>query len=259
MAARRREGDTALAKLYQAGSAKALFPRNHQDMAGGALTAVLLNTAGGITGGDRFAWAARADGGAHLTLSTQTAERAYRALPGETGQVTTRLTAAAGATLHWLPQETILYDRAALIRRLDVDLAPDATLLAVEPIVFGRHAMGETLGALRFADHWRVRRGGQLVYADSLRLDGDAAATLARPGTLDGAGAMASLLLVSPDAERLLDRLRELLPASAGASCPRAGLLTARILAPSGFDLRRHLIPMLELLRGGPLPQVWKI
>ena len=255
VAARLRNGQSRLADLHQSGSSKALFPRGE----GPGVTAVLLNTAGGVTGGDRFETAAEATQGASLTLSTQAAERAYRAQPGETGHIATRLTAAPGATLHWLPQETILFDGARLVRRLDAELAADARLLAVEPMIFGRAAMGERLDSLHFHDSWRIRRDGRLVYADALRLDGAAAAILARPGTLAGAGAMASLLYTAPDAEARLAPLRALLPATAGASLIRPGVLAARLAAPDGFTLRRALIPVLETLRGAPLPRVWML
>ncbi|MEM0942587.1 MAG: urease accessory protein UreD [Pseudomonadota bacterium] len=216
---------------------------------------MILNTAGGITGGDRFAYRAAAGPGARLSLTTQAAERAYRAQPQETGHVHAHLTAAEGARIDWLPQETILFDGSALSRRLEVDLAPDATLLAVEPLIFGRAAMGERLRALRFSEQWRVRRAGRLVFADALRLQGPAEEILAGPATLAGHRAMASILLAAPDAERFLAPLRTLCP----ASLIRPGILAARITAPSGFELRHILLPALELLRGAPLPKVWTL
>lgn len=254
VSSRLRDARSVLADLHQSGSAKILFPRTFTD----DLHAVLLNTAGGITGGDRFSYAATATAGAALTVTTQACERGYRAQPGSTGTLHTDLSLGSAATLHWLPQETILFDGAALDRRLSVEMAADATLLAVEPIIFGRTAMGEVVHDLRLTDHWRVRRDGELVYADALRMIGDFNAIASRPGTLNGAGAMASVLLVSPTAESSLSALRQLLPVDAGASLIRPGVLTARILAKDGFLLRRALIPILEYLRGAPLPQVWK-
>lgn len=242
-----------LATLRHQGSAKALLPVTH----GPGLHAVLLNTAGGITGGDRFAYDAHAEDDARLTLATQTAERAYRVQPGEIGEVRTTLTIGVGARIDWLAQETILFDRAALSRRLEVDMAPDATLLAVEPLVFGRAAMGETVRDLHFSDQWRIRRGGRLIYADALRLDGDASAILAGPATAAGDLAMASLVLIAPNAETKLDGLRALLPPRGGASLVRDGVLAARLTAPDGFTLRRHLMPVLEHLNDAPLPKVW--
>ncbi|MEM7177865.1 MAG: urease accessory protein UreD [Pseudomonadota bacterium] len=252
---RLRAGATRLADLRQQGSAKAFFPR-HQ---GPACEGVLLNTAGGITGGDRFAYRAVAEAGTWLGLSTQAAERAYRAEPGQTGRLAASLTVAPGARIDWLPQETILYDGAALARGLEVEMAADSCLLAVEPVIFGRRAMGERVRDLRFSDQWRIRRDGRLIHADALRLFGDADAIMARTAAGAGAGAMASLVLIAPDAERFLGPLRALLPETAGASVIGPGILAARMLAVDGRLLRRSLLPMLACLRGTTLPKVWTL
>lgn len=244
-------GGTRLARLHQRGSAKILCPRHE----GPGFEAVLLNTAGGLAGGDRFKWAAEAGAGARLTLATQAAERAYRAQPSETAMVETRLALEAGARIDWLPQETILFDGAALARRLEVDMAPDATLLAVEPVVFGRTAMGETVRRAAFADRWRIRRGGALLHAEALRLEGPVADILARPAVLGGGAAMATVLLVAPDAEARLEAVR----AAGAAASAWDGRLVARFAAADGAALRRALIPVLMVLRGAALPRVWTI
>jgi urease accessory protein len=248
----RRGGRTVLADLRQEGSARLLLPRGDGPM----LDAALLVTAGGITGGDVVACDGAAGEGAWLGLTTQAAERVYRARPGETGRVTVRLSAAAGARLDWLPQETILFEGSAMARRLEVELAADAVLLAVEPVVFGRAAMGERITRLRFGDQWRIRRDGRLIHAEALRIGGSAG-LLARPATLGGAGAMASIVFASERAEAMLDPVRRLLPQEAGASVVRPGVLAVRMLAGDGFELRRRLVPVLRTLRGAPLPSMW--
>ena len=241
--------------LRQAGSLKALFPRTGED----ALTAVLLNTAGGITGGDRFDTAIAAGAGTALTLTTQAAERAYRAQPGEAGLVTNRLAVGPGARLDWLPQETILFDGAALARRTSVDLSGDAAFLGVESLIFGRAAMGETVRDLRLSDHVTLRRDGETILADRLRLTGDAAAHLARAGIADGAVAMASVILAAPGSGDLLARARAVIGDAGGISQPARDVLFARLLAPDGFALRRALIPLIALFRSDPLPRPWMI
>ncbi|MEM1274903.1 MAG: urease accessory protein UreD [Pseudomonadota bacterium] len=244
-----------LASLRQEGSAKILLPRTHTP----DLQAVCLNTAGGITGGDRFHWQAGAEAGASLTLSTQTAERAYRAQPGLTGRLETQLTLAQDARIDWLPQETILFDGCNLTRRFTVDMAESARLLAVETVILGRAAMGERLEQVQFSDQWRIRRGGSLVYADALRLEGNVAETTTRAALLNGDRAFASLALICQQAEALLAPLRATLPQSAGASLIRDGVLAARLTAPDSHSLRQSLIPALTLLRGAPLPKVWTL
>lgn len=218
-----------------------------------------MNTAGGITGGDRFEIAAQAGPGATLTLTTQAAERVYAASAGEVGRLETRLAVAAGARLNWIPQETILFDRSALTRRLVVTLAPDAALLLAEPLVFGRGAMGEDLRAASFEDRIEIRREGRPLYLDAVRLDGDIAARLDRPHVARGARAMVSLVYVAADAEAHLGPLRALLPGTGGVSLIGDEVLALRLLAADGFDLRRHLVPILTRLTGADLPKPWMI
>lgn len=249
VAAKRRGAATVLDRLYQSGSAKARVPK------GSGFEVVLLNTAGGVTGGDVFENAVDAATGTTVTVTTQTAERIYRST-GADGRVTNTLTIGDGARLDWLPQETILFDRARLRRTLNVEMAQNATLLAVEPLVLGRAAMGEVVSQGFLGDQWRVRRGGRLVYADALRLGGDIAALTAGPATLNGAIACASLLWVSPDAEDRIDPVRSTLGED-GAASAWNGFLAARIVARDGTALRRALIRAVSCLRAGPLPRVW--
>lgn len=242
-----------LADLRQSGAMKLLFPR--PDSA--ALQAIVINTAGGVTGGDDFSLNACAEEGAFLSLTTQAAERIYRAQPDQLGKIRNRLRVKAGARLHWLPQETILYEACAVQRRLAVDLDEGASLLLVEPLVFGRAAMGEVLSAINFKDRIEVRRAGRPIYLDAIALEGDASAHLAAPHVGAGAGALATLVYVAPDAEAHLTKLRALLPPAAGASLLGPDILVARILASDSFELRRSLIPILRHLSADALPRSW--
>lgn len=247
-------GCTRLDRLFQRGSAKIRLPNVP---AGEPRQIVLINTAGGMTGGDRFSFEVACGEGSVATATTQACERVYRSAGGH-AEVATSLRVAGGARLNWLPQETIVFDGGRLRRRLDADLAPGATLLALEPTIFGRAAHGETVRSGLFADRWRIRRDGKLVFADDLRFDWAEAAILARPATLAGAGAMATILLVAPEPERHLDRLRAIIGA-AGAASAWNGKLLARIVAEGGAALRRVLVPaLIELLGGAALPKLWQ-
>ncbi len=247
-----KNGPEPLAHLRQSGCMRVLFPRCET-----GTEAVFLNTAGGVTGGDRLSVHARSAG--TLTLTTQAAERIYRAQTGEVGEIRNHLHLDQGARLNWLPQETILFEGSTLNRALQVDMAADARFLMVEPLVFGRALMGETLHDALITDNIRIRRGGDLVFADALRLHGDIQDQLQNPAIADGAGAMASLLLIDPAAETRLDDLRQLLPKTAGASLIRQGVLFARVLAADSFELRKTLVPALCLLHGGHLPRTWSL
>jgi len=248
-------GETRLDACYQSGSAKIRLPRVAPDA---VKEAVLLNTAGGLTGGDRLVYRVSAGAGSRASVSTQAAERIYRRRAGE-AWVETDLTVGPSARLDWLPQETILFDNSALSRRLVADVEADATLLAVETIVLGRRAMGETTRNVFVSDSWRVRRGGTLIFADGLRLDGNAEAIMSGGATGGGATALATLLLVSPDAESLVDAARETLACGQGEGGASAwdGLLVARLLGSSALALRNDLTALVERLRGLAMPRVW--
>ncbi|KUF09395.1 urease accessory protein ureD [Pseudoponticoccus marisrubri] len=251
--AKARDGQSALAAYRGAGCLKALFPRGRE-----SVEAIVINSSGGLTGGDRLDLDLAVGAGAALTVTTQAAERAYRAAAGE-ARVTSTAQVAAGGMLSWLPQELILYDGAALQRRLQVALEPGARLLLVEPVLFGRRAMGEQVRQLAFRDRIEITRAGRPLYTDALRLDGDAVAQLARPGVAGGMGAMAALVYVAADAEAQLPRLRAMLPASGGASLIGADLLVLRLLAQDGFALRQALLPILDRLSRETLPASWRL
>ncbi|MEO1000068.1 MAG: urease accessory protein UreD [Pseudomonadota bacterium] len=251
---RRRDGRDRLARLRQQGSAKCLLPRRP-----GAPEAVLLNTAGGITGGDRLRYTAGAEAGAALSVATQAAERLYRApAEGPPGRMHVRLTVGPGATLLWAPQETIAFDGARFHRRLEAEAAPDARLLILESLVLGRTAMGERVARAEIRDDWRVRRGGALVFADALRLSGETEAATGGPATFGGRIAAASLLYMAPDAEARLADARAVLPETGGASHWN-GCLAIRILAEDGQALRRHLMALLGAIAPLPIPHVWTL
>jgi urease accessory protein len=246
---------TRAARVAEAGSLRVRMPR----VAGPTLEAVLINTGGGIACGDRFAIDVDAGPDARLVVTTPAAERAYRS-DGATADMSVRLTLAAGADLAWLPQETIVFDRARLARRITCDMAADARLLLFEAVVFGRTARGEEVEEGFFEDRWRIRREGRLIYADTLRLDGRVAALLERPAIAGGARALATMLYVAPDAEERLDEARSLLEGRscmAGASAWN-GLLAVRFLGADGAELRRDGAHFLQGFRGCALPRVWQ-
>jgi urease accessory protein len=253
---RRVDGVSALSTLFQQGSAKARFPKVP---AGLPPEAVIINTAGGLTGGDHFTIDVAVAAGAAATATTQACEKVYRS-SGGAAMVETTVRLDPGARLDWLPQETILFDRGQLVRQVSVDMAADATLLAAESVIFGRTARGESVRQGLWRDRWRIRRNGRLLFADCTTLEGALVDVLRRPAVLAGGCAMATIVYVAPDAAQALAALRTCLeasPAEAGAST-RDGLLVARIAAADGAALRATLIAAFAALRGDrPMPRVW--
>jgi urease accessory protein len=219
------------------------------------LEAVLVNTAGGLAGGDRFGIEIAAGAGARLVVGTAAAEKIYRA-NGPATDVSVRLEAAAGAILRWLPQETILFDRARLNRRIDVDMAEGASLVLAEAVVFGRSAMGERVEQGELIDRWRIRLGGRLVFAESMRLTGAIATKLAEPAAAAGGCATATVLLV-PGGEPQVAAVRaQAFSGEVGVSAWN-GIAVARLCARDGAVLRHDLTRVLAALDSGPLPKLW--
>jgi urease accessory protein len=246
-------GVTRRGALHESGSLRVRFPSPE----GEGLSAVFVNTAGGVAGGDRFEIDISAGEGARLTLTTAAAEKVYRA-PDSAAELSIALKAADGARLAWLPQQTILFDRARLSRRIDIDLAEGASLLACEIVVFGRTAMGETMQNGALVDRWRVRRGGRLVFAETVRLEGDIGDKLARPAIAKGAVAIGTLLIVPGD-EALVTRLREIsasLGSEVGVSAWN-GFAMARFCAQDAARLRADMVAVLGRVSEVPLPRLW--
>jgi urease accessory protein len=257
----RRGAVTALSHLYQHFPCRVLFPRVPADQ---PTTAVLLTTSGGLTGGDRVSARIAIGKGSRAVVASQAAEKIYRSL-GPACDLTIDLTVAAGAWCEWVPQETILFDGARLHRRTTIEVAAGARCVAAEMVVFGRVARGESFTNGSLFDRRQVSRDGTLAWVDAMALDGDIAATLARPAGFGGASAAASVLYIGDDAADLLDRARDHLadaPARAGVTLVN-GVLVARFLDADAALVRGALIGYLGFIRhaaaGLPavMPRVW--
>jgi urease accessory protein len=243
---------TQAMRIAESGGYRARFPRGED------CEAVLVNTGGGMAGGDRLAVDISLATGAEAVVTTQAAEKIYRAESLPTA-VTVSLNLAPASRLAWLPQETILFDGAQVERRLAIEMPSSATLTLAETVFFGRSAMGESLTSGAFRDRWSIRRDGRLVFEERVSLAGDIAATLARPGVGRGARAVATVLHVATDAESRLDEARALLE-GAGGECGASawdGLLVLRFLAADAAMLRRDLVRFLEGFRTRPMPRSW--
>jgi urease accessory protein len=247
------DGVTRRGSLHESGSLRVRFPSPEAE----GMSGVFVNTAGGIAGGDHFDIDIAAGEGTRLTLTTAAAEKVYRA-PGAAAQLGIALRVEAGAHLSWLPQETILFDRARVARRIDIDLAEDASLLLCEIVVFGRAAMGEKMRHGEFVDRWRLRRGGRLVFAETVRLDGDFGEKLARPAVAKGGAAIGTALIVPGD-EALVERIREgseTFGGEVGISCWN-GFAIARFCAQDAARLRADMMAVLGRAGGVALPRLW--
>ena len=244
------QGATRRRQVYEDGPLRVRFPNAER----GALAAMIVNTAGGIAGGDRHDLDIRVEEGAALGVTTAAAEKVYRTL-GPDAEIAVKLSVGAEGRLCWIPQETILFDQARLKRGIEVNLAESASLVMAEAVVFGRTAMGESVQRGALSDRWRVRRGGQLLFAETVRLDGEITRMLREPAVAAGGIAVATVLAVPGD-QAMVERARaQTFCGEVGVSSWN-GLAVARLCAKDGQALRRDLAAVVAAL-GGRLPRLW--
>ena len=246
-------GVTRRTRVREEGSLRVRFP----GPASAELEAVIVNTAGGVAGGDRFALDVTVEPGARLVVTTAAAEKVYRTLEPD-ATIDVRLAVGATSSLAWLPRETILFNRARLRRTINIDLAEDARLLLAEAIVFGRSGMGEAVDDAGVFDRWHLHRGGRLIHAEAMRLDGAVAAKLAQPAVANGGVAVATVLIVPAD-EAVAAGIRALDDHFLGEVGVSAwnGLAVVRLCAADGAALRHDLVAVLTAVHNGSLPRLW--
>ena len=247
--------NTRLKNLRQEGSYRASFPRHSK----GNIETVIINTAGGVTSGDKFTTTITAHENSQISITTQAAERIYRARDTLVGEIQTSLCLQKSAQLYWLPQETILFDGARLKRRLNVDLHSSAKFLMVEPLVFGREASGEKMLSGMLDDRVSISSNGQPIYKDRIKLKDNITDQLMRPAFANNSRAVVSIVLVKPNAKLLLEPVRALLPQKAGASLLNDNILVVRMLAQDSHEMRTTTFPILTLLTHNNVPKNWRL
>ncbi len=248
-----RDGTTRLADLYQRDPCRVLFPDPEP---GEPIQAVLVTTSGGVTDGDSLKVEIAAGRDTRSVVATQAAEKIYRAARStEHCAVDVALTVGEGATLDWLPQETIVFQGARLKRRTVADVAAGGALLGCEMVVLGRAAAGERFQAGLLLDSWSVRRSGRLVWTDTLRVEGE---------TQDGAGfrdanALGTIIGIWDAPGPRFEQARALLEAvpdvRAGVTLVN-GVMVARVLGEA-TSVRRAVTRFLGDFLGRRLPRVW--
>jgi urease accessory protein len=238
-----------------------MFPR----ACGGAIEeAVLINTAGGVAGGDRLEFGVTVLPNASIAVTSQAAEKVYRAL-SEPARITTKLKALEAAKLAWLPQETIVFNSGRLSRETEIELSSGAELLALEWLVLGRAAHGEDMVGGQITDSWRVKKDGRLIWADSFRLTDEMFPHLHRKALLSNYKAVGTLVYFGPYLDTRLEFLRDIAP-SLGCHCAATsvgGLIIVRFATEVSSDLRRALRSFIQQfnreLGPGPfrVPKMW--
>ncbi len=260
-----RDGVTGLRDLYQSDPCRVLFPRPAE---GAAFEAVVVTTSGGVVGGDRIAVDLEARTGVTATVTTQAAEKIYRSA-GPDSLIAVDIRLEAGATLEWMPQETILFDGARLRRTTAIEVAAGSRLLAGEFVVFGRRARDETFTRGLLHDAWRVRENSRLIWADGLHLDEEIAGIVGRGTTFDNAAGVGTVIFRDDDAGRYMDRARDILSSTARQDCEAAAtclgrLIVVRFVGRDAAALRASAAGFWSAFRADALglparlPRVWE-
>ena len=255
------ERETQIIDIFQKSPVRIMFPR----VTGGPVEeAVLINTGGGIAGGDRLEYWVTAIEGASIAVTSQAAEKVYRALD-EPARITTKLKVSEAAKLAWLPQETILFNTARIYRNTEIEVSFGAEVLAVEWIVLGRSAYGEQMVNGQITDSWRVKKDGRLIWADSFRCIDETYPHLCTKALLSNCKAIGTLVYFGQDVDIRVESIRRIAPSlecCCGATLVR-GVMIVRFAAEVAFALRLALHRVLQQFRldlgPGPfgVPKMW--
>jgi urease accessory protein len=253
--------ENEIVEVFQQSPLRVIFPRID---GAAAKEAVLINTGGGIAGGDRLECSVTAMAGASIAVTSQTAERVYRALD-QPARILTKLRVDDGAKLGWFPHETIVFNWARLHRDTEIELSFGSELVALEWLVFGRAAHGEQMVGGEIRDSWRVKKEGRLIWADSFRISEEIFPQLNRKALLNNCKAIATLIYFGPELAKRLDLLREI-SLSLDCRCAAtsvADLIIVRLAAEEASNLKLALHALLQRLGSefgdGPfrVPKMW--
>ena len=244
-----------VSRMFQSGSAKLMLPKTYSDM----MEAVILNTSGGMTGGDILNIDVEAKDCA-LVMTTQTAERVYRSVGKRSAKMQINLSVSDTADLHWLPQETIVFNHSKFERTLKINLSSCSNCLVAETIVLGRQAMGENVYDCHLIDNWRVFRDGNLFHAESLRLSDEVSKIITAPAGGNGARLLSTILYIGDNLERIANRVSDVIkqsPSNCAVSCWNDRLII-RLMSSNSAAARKDIEKLLLAIRKQPMPRVWQ-
>jgi urease accessory protein len=241
-------------KFYQSGSAKVFYPKCYNEFN----ELVLVNTAGGITGGDLFIYNIDIQK-SKIFVTTQTAERAYKGYENS-GQIKVNLSIDSDSSLFWIPQELILFDNCNLNRKIDVNLNIDSNFLLSETTIFGRTAMNENLEKGFFFDNWRIHVKDKLIHAEALSLSGDIKNILSGLATAQNNVSICNIFLYGKDFlknELQLIKTIESFDMNYIAYSSWNDKMLIRIISKDAYYLKNIQKKILLCVSNNTIPKVW--
>lgn len=223
---------------------KALYPEGEA-----VCQTILLHPPSGIAGGDLLQISVAAAAGAHAQITTPGAGKWYRS-GGQDAAQRIDLKVEEGATLEWLPQETIVFDGARARMETRVSLAADSRFIGWDIVCLGRAASGERFEHGKFELFYRVDRNNCPVWIERGSFAGNDA-MLSSPAGWAGASVSGTLLAAFPHTPELLAACRAISPADAASHALTAlpGLLVARYLGDSSEAARLWFAALWAVIR----------
>ncbi len=243
---------------------KPLYPEGNDICHG-----VIVHPPGGIVAGDSLAVDVRVDPGANAVITTPGAQKWYRST-GKQASAMTRLHVADGASLEWMPQETIVFDGTSAQQSLEITLAHEARFFGWEMLCLGRTTRGERFTSGDFRQRIRLVRAGAgaPLWRESMVIVGDDP-LLSSPLGLRSKPVTATAWVAFPvgtsNTDQLLGDVRTTLGdhTFAAASAPEPGLIVVKVIGDAPETVRNLLIAVWSKIRmqvfgrKPELPRIW--
>ncbi len=226
----------------------------------------VMHTAGGLVSGDQLTQTLRLQPHCRTLMTTPAATKVYQSTGAASSQ-STQIQVGSEAHLEWMPQETILFEKAHYQHHLHIDLEPGATALVWDLTRLGRSARGE-----RFLEgYWRstteIWQGQRPLWIDRQVLPGGPVIR-SRPSGLKNYPVVGTLAFVGdPVSDQVLATLRDQIlktqiqPELVGITRNLCGVV-CRYRGPSIQDARRYFLAIwqhLRLSRYGTIPSIPRV